>query len=117
MPSAGYKTFKKRWEDLTDETRKEEISRVVTHYRNMKLMASSMYNEVVYQYLDMAKGGSGGPLGFVPNADDLENLIDNLMPVQQNWTIRSYNYPGYPDDFFARVLANLGEEYEFNAAV
>lgn len=108
----GYKTYKKRWGELDEERQKDEIARVVTHYRNMKLFGGHMYDQCIGQYKDMACGGSGGPLGFIPDRDDIENLVDNLLPVQQQYTCREYNYPGYPDYFFARVLANLGEEYK-----
>ena len=114
---ASYINHRRRWGSMDEDDQREEITRVVTHYRNMKIMAASMYNEVISQYRDMASGGDGGYLGFNPvqSAEEIETLVENLMPVSEKYTIRAYNYPGYPDFFFARVLANLGEEYKHYA--
>lgn len=114
---ANYVNHRRRWGKMDEDDQRDEIARVVTHYRNMKLMAVSMYNEVVSQYKDMAAGGDGGDLGFNPtrSSEGIETLVENLMPVSTQYSVRAYNYPGYPDYFFARVLANLGEEYKHYA--
>lgn len=70
-------------------TAKETIE-AYTEMRTLK-PNSSILREVRYQYLEMAEGGDGGPLGF---ADEK--------------TCREYNYPGYPDEFFKEVVAGMG---------
>jgi hypothetical protein len=70
----------------------EEMVRV---YTNMKSRPSAnfMYNEVMWQYQDMAKGGDGGPLGFERNGET---------------TCRGINYKDYPDWFFQEVCKEMG---------
>ena len=55
--------------------------------------AQFMYNEVMWQYKDMAKGGDGGGLGFERNGET---------------TCRGINYKGYPDSFFQAVCEGMG---------
>jgi len=69
-----------------------------------------MYREAMSQYRDMAKGGSGGDLRFQPERDWQEQLVEALQPVPVKPTVRTYNYPGLPNEFFAAVLLGLGEE-------
>jgi len=52
---------------------------------------SSILREVRYQYLEMAEGGDGGTMGWADGQ-----------------TCREYNYPGYPDSFFAQVCEGMG---------
>lgn len=88
----------------------EAAKKKATHYINMRDMmpGSGMYREAMYQYKDMAQGGNGGPLGFYPS-DAVESLVENLQPVTNTLTCRSYNYPNTPDAFFQRVLELVGE--------
>ena len=99
------------WKHMNEKQQDEEVNRIVTHYRNMKLVAMNMYNQVMRQYKDMANGGDGGPLGYQPMTS-AKDAVDRLMPVKNDYTCREYNDPGYPDYFFARVLAKLGEEWK-----
>ena len=55
--------------------------------------AQFMYNEVMWQYKDMAKGGDGGELGFERNGET---------------TCRGINYKGYPNSFFQAVCEGMG---------
>ena len=68
-----------------------------------------MYREAMGQYRDMAKGGSGGDLQHEPEKGWQESLVEALQPVAVKPTIRNYNYPGLPNEFFAAVLLGLGE--------
>jgi hypothetical protein len=54
---------------------------------------SSMYEELRWQYKDMAKGGDGGDMGYTKNGES---------------TCRGINYKGYPDSFFHEVSARMG---------
>jgi len=73
---------------------KRNALETVLYYKEMESTkpSSSILREVKWQYADMAKGGDGGLLGF---PDD-------------KTTCRSYNYPGYPDNFFQEVCALMG---------
>ena len=68
---------------------------MVKAYRDMKAYTSwsSMYEEAKYQYMDMAKGGTGGDLGFERDGET---------------TCRGINYKGYPDTFFQQVCEQMG---------
>jgi len=58
-----------------------------------KTMASiGMLNEVMWQYVDMARGGDGG----------------KLYGMKGEPTCREYNYPGYPTSFFQEVCKGMG---------
>jgi hypothetical protein len=81
---------------------------IVERYQQLRSMASSMYQEAMWQYTDMAMGGDGGPLGFTPE-DWARACVDNMLPVDTDPTCRAYNYPGYPNHFFGDVLAALNE--------
>ena len=89
---------------------KSQIQNTVEHFKQVKLYGGSMYWQAMEQYVDMAKGGEGGNLGFEPNDDWREVLVEALEPVPSKATIRNYNYPGLPNEFFAEVLIGLGEE-------
>ena len=52
-----------------------------------------MYNEVMWQYQDMARGGDGGYLGFERDGET---------------TCRGVNYKGYPDSFSQKVCKGMG---------
>mgnify|MGYP001476604736 CR=1 FL=1 len=72
----------------------KNIAEVVMNYKLMENMgASSMLGEVKWQYADMAAGGDGGSLYFVP--DD--------WPHPWQPSCREYNYPEHPDSFFQEV--------------
>ncbi len=77
-----------------------EVVRMVNNYKSMREMmpASSMYREAMWQYGDMANGGTGG------EANDKGG---------NKSTIREVYYPGYPDQFFFMVLSGLGEFEKF----
>ena len=74
--------------------KKKSALEAVLHYKEMEkhVPGSGMLREVKWQYADMAGGGDGGLLGF-PDAIS---------------TCRSYNYPGYPDEFFQEVCSLMG---------
>ena len=76
---------------------KSEVTRMVSSYSDMRTHSpgSSMYEEAMWQYAEMAHGGNGGPAG-VPGVDDSK-------------TIRSEFYPDHPNEFFFLVLSGLGE--------
>ncbi len=74
---------------------KDTVPIVVMHMRDMEMMmpGSNYLTKTRAQYADMAKGGNGGQVSYVP--------------VDWKWdktpTIREYNYPDAPDEFFAEV--------------
>ena len=70
------------------------VEEMVRHFQKMRSSAlnTSMYEEVKWQYINMAQGGDGGPMGF----------------SESNSTCRSYNYKGHPDSFFQRVCERMG---------
>ena len=70
------------------------VEEMVKNYKRMRTHGSDlMYNEVMWQYQDMAKGGDGGDLGFERNGET---------------SCRGINYSGYPDSFFHRVCEEMG---------
>jgi hypothetical protein len=71
------------------------VNQMVEVYTDMKSRQSysSMYDEVQWQYRDMAKGGDGGELGFTRDGET---------------TCRGINYKGYPDSFFQQVCERMG---------
>tara|TARA_Y100001937_G_scaffold101375_1_gene139035 strand:- start:1524 stop:1802 length:279 start_codon:yes stop_codon:yes gene_type:complete len=71
------------------------VEQMVEVYTDMGSRVSSvfMYEEVKWQYKDMAKGGDGGELGFESNGET---------------TCRGINYKGYPDTFFKEVCYQMG---------
>ena len=73
---------------ITKEQLSSEVSRFVNNYREMRKGGSSLYEDAMWQYADMAKGGDGGDLGFKERGET---------------TCRGINYPGYPDRFFQEV--------------
>lgn len=87
-----------------------EIQNTVDHFEKIKRFGSSMYHEAMWQYRDMANGGQGGPIYFKPKPDWQEHLVEAHQPIEAEPTIRNYNYPGLPNEFFASVLIGLGEE-------
>ena len=91
-----------------------EAQRCIDHYTEMSqsviTRGSSMLREVTWQFVDMANGGNGGPLGYYPE-DYVEIAVNNLKPVDEEPTCRSYNYPGYPDSFFQEVCDAMGWMY------
>ena len=54
---------------------------------------SSIYEELRWQYKDMANGGDGGDMGYTKNGAS---------------TCRGINYKGYPDSFFREVSERMG---------
>ncbi len=86
------------------------VEEMVTRYAEMKHFANSMYLEAMWQYRDMARGGVGGLLGYTPN-DWARRCVDAMRPVGEPPSCRAYNYPDYPDSYFAAVLKALGEDY------
>ena len=83
-----------------------DIQQIIEQYQQLRQYGSSMYREAMWQYADMASGGDGGPLGYIPE-DWPQICVDSMLPVDIEPTCRAYNYPGYPDDFFQEVLAGL----------
>ncbi|MBC8408841.1 MAG: hypothetical protein H8E12_09005 [Rhodobacteraceae bacterium] len=78
----------------------KDIAEIIMAYRQMESLSpdSTILQEVRWQYTDMAGGGDGGPLGFVP-----EDWSGNCSP-----TCREYNYPDHPDTFFQEVRSLMG---------
>ena len=78
----------------------KSVVETVAKYRQMEniFAASSMLLEVRNQYADMAEGGDGGSLGFVPSDWD-----GPCAP-----SCREYNYAGKPDSFFQAVKDLMG---------
>ena len=71
------------------------VSEMVKYYTDMKSRPSGqfMYDEVMWQYQDMAKGGDGGDLGFECDGET---------------SCRGINYKDYPDWFFQEVCYEMG---------
>ena len=71
------------------------VDQMVEHYKTMQAQVgnTSMYEEVKWQYISMAQGGDGGPMGFSEGKET---------------TCRSYNYDGYSDNFFREVCERMG---------
>lgn len=70
------------------------VEEMVKNYKRLKTHGSEfMYNEVMWQYQDMAKGGDGGDLGFERDGER---------------TCRGINYKDYPDWFFQEVCKEMG---------
>ena len=71
------------------------VNEMIEYYKDMESRPSSLYmaNEVESQYIDMAKGGVGGDLGFERNGET---------------TCRGINYKEYPDSFFRKVCEGMG---------
>ena len=72
----------------------KEASRMIINYMDMREInsPSSLYEEAMWQYADMAHGGDGGPTGS-----------------SDGGTIRSEYNPNHPNEFFFLVLSGLGE--------
>jgi hypothetical protein len=92
-----------KWEVLALE--------MASRYRDMRDMGpgSSMYAQVIYQYDEMSKGGDGGSLGYWPE-DWPDKAVSTYQSVMGPPSCRAYNYPGYPDKYFTRVLELLNEK-------
>ena len=71
------------------------VSEMIEFYTDMSKRPSCnfMYEEVQWQYKNMAKGGDGGELGFERNGET---------------TCRGINYKDYPDAFFQKVCEGMG---------
>ena len=63
---------------------------MIDYYKDMSSIG--MLNEVMWQYIDMARGGDGG----------------KLYGIEDETTCREYNYHGYPDSFFKAVCDGMG---------
>ena len=77
----------------------KDVAEIVMNYKQMekvRFTGSSMLREVRAQYADMAAGGRGGSLGFIPDGWHKEP------------TCREYNYPECPDSFFQEVRDLMG---------
>ena len=79
----------------------------VLYYKEMEKLnpEGGVLREVKLQYRDMANGGDGGEMGYVPSDY-------NGPPVgEYGVTCRAYNYPGYPDSFFQEVCSLMGWQW------
>ena len=85
-------------------SKSKTVLETVVYYKEMEKVVpgSSMLRDVRQQYADMATGGDGGEMGYVPS--------DYKGPPAGEYgvTCRDYNYPGYPDSFFQEVCSLLG---------
>ena len=79
----------------------------VLHYKEMEEnipSATSLLREIKWQYADMASGGDGGEAAYCGEPIEVDESGDGVR-----WqSIRSYNYPGYPDRFFQEVCTLMG---------
>ena len=64
------------------------VEEAIEYYVSLKDYIPGILRTWRRQYLDMAKGGDGGDLGFERNGER---------------TCRAVNYRGYPDTFFQQV--------------
>jgi hypothetical protein len=82
----------------------KSVLETVLYYKEMEkaVPSSSMLREVQQQYADMANGGDGGEMGYVPSD------YSGPPPGDYGVTCRVYNYSGYPDSFFEEVCALMG---------
>lgn len=80
---------------VTKEQLDREVSRYVDNYKEMRKGGSSLYEDAMWQYADMANGGRAH--------DGLDTYL------------RDEYYQGYPDEFFMLVLSGLGEFERYTA--
>jgi len=66
---------------------------MIEYYKN--LSSIGILNEVMWQYVDMARGSNGG----------------ELYGIEGEPSCREYNYPGQPDSFFQAVCDGMGWSY------
>ena len=78
---------------MAEQEQKRTAAETIEIYQGMRRIRpdSSILREVRGQYIDMAAGGEGGPTW----AGALHSC-------------RGYNYPDYPDSFFAQVCEGMG---------
>jgi len=82
---------------MNEQEWKLKIPEMIMRYRQMeKAGLGLLLQEVKWQYADMAVGGDGGSLGFIPND---EEWLSAAKPP----SCREHNYPLYPDHFFQEV--------------
>ncbi len=81
--------------EITREQLERAVEARVNSYREMRKGGSSLYDEAMWQYADMANGGRGH---------------DGHATY-----IRDQYYKGYPDKFFMQVLSGLGEFDRYTA--
>ena len=74
-----------------------DIEDTIAGYFQMKVVAPIMYHEAMGQYRDMAAGGDGGSLGYVP--EGFKHII----------SYRECYYTSRSNSFFRQVLEGLGE--------
>ena len=83
------------------------VLETVLYYKEMEkaVPGSSLLREVRQQYADMAIGGNGGEMGYVPS--------DYKGPPAGEYgvTCRDYNYPNHLDSFFVEVCSLMGWKY------
>ena len=89
-----------------------EVQNAIKRYSDMRDInsASGMLREATFQYMDMASGGDGGPLGYWPE-DYAKRVVDSFRPFEPDPTCRTYNYPNYPDSYFQEVCDGMGWEW------
>jgi hypothetical protein len=92
----------------TEETWSDQVASTAETYQAMRHISPPLYQQMILQYGNMAEGGRGGRLGFVPD-DWPDQAVNAMQPVDSIPTLRDYNYPGYPNEFFFQVLQALGE--------
>jgi hypothetical protein len=81
----------------------KRASEQLAAYKDMAAgIAGWLLRQVSWQYQDMAKGGDGGSLGFLPKD------YDGPARDENGPTCREYNYPEYPDTFFQFVCEGMG---------
>ena len=66
---------------------------MIAIYKNMASIGT--LHEVMWQYINMARGGNGG----------------ELIGIEGEPSCREYNYPDYPDSFFQEVCDGMGWSY------
>ena len=86
---------------MNEQEWKLKIPEMIMRYRQMEKIGGFMLQEVKWQYADMAVGGDGGSLGFIPNDE-------GWLSVAKPPSCREHNYPFYPDSFFQEVCDLMG---------
>jgi hypothetical protein len=75
----------------------KSVEEMIRQYKMMEQVvpSSSMLREVRFQYADMAAGGNGGDIGYMPD-------------LGRHTTCREYNYPHKSDSYFKAIITGMG---------
>ena len=84
-----------------------QIADMVTILKELKRFKPEEYRITVLEFCAMARGEQGNVIWPWPS-DWVERCVNNLKQVVPP-TTRSYQYPGYSNDYFVQVLRHLRE--------